>query len=278
MQWSPLCREHFFPWRATAGDASDGEAIAEAGITEAHPGYRLERKNPRFHLMVYPIEGNGSAFTPYQEYTGVRPGQLLIAPAGQSFGYVPETEVWRFLWFHLPDREAWKRLHKRKLMIQKTVLAPVLQKTVEEFLVESRGRTENHKQAAKLYSKLISLYILRELGTEENSKEPDQQNRLDHLMSLINSDLARDWTVENMAKEIWVSPPHLYRLTKEHFGVTPMRLVSRLRMERAQELLIMHDVAQRVIGEMVGYQNEFAFGVAFKRFSGVTPGDFRKWR
>jgi len=278
MQWSPRCREHFFPWRASSGGAEEAEAIAEAGITEAHPGYRLERSNPRFHLMVYPSEGSGMAFTAHRDYAGVRPGQLMIAPAGQAFGYVPETKVWRFMWFHLPDREPWKRLRTKKLAIRKTVLAPALQKTMEEFLVESRGRTENHREAAKLYIRLISLYIRRELGTEDRGKEPDQQNRLDHLLSLINSDLAREWTVENMAKAIWVSPPHLYRLTKEHFGSTPMRLVTRLRMERAQELLIMHDVAQRVIAEMVGYQNEFAFGVAFKRFSGVTPGDFRKRR
>ncbi len=278
MKWSSRCREHFFPWRMWAEGSEDAESIAEAGITESHPGYCLERKSPRFHLLVYPIEGTGTVYTQHREYSELGLGQLLIAPAAQSFGYVPETDKWRFMWFHLPDNEAWRHLKQRKLSVRKTVLSTVLQKTMEEFLVESRGRSESHRSAARLYIGLISVYIQRELSSEKHGAVPDQRNRLDHLLSLINADLAREWTVEGMAAAIWVSSPHLYRLIREHFGGTPMRLVTRLRMERAQELLIMHDVAQRVIAEMVGYQNEFAFAVAFKRFSGVTPGDFRKRR
>jgi AraC-like DNA-binding protein len=95
---------------------------------------------------------------------------------------------------------------------------------------------------------------------------------------LVNADLARDWNVEVLAEAAGVSCPHLHHIVRERFGVSPMKLVTRLRMERAQEWLIIYDAPQRVIGEMVGYQNEFAFLVAFKRFSGVTPKEFRKWR
>jgi two-component system response regulator YesN len=57
-----------------------------------------------------------------------------------------------------------------------------------------------------------------------------------------------------------------------------MKMVTRLRMERAQELLIMHDVPISVISDLVGYRNQFAFAMAFKKFSGVTPGQFRNRR
>jgi hypothetical protein len=41
MQWSPTCREHFFPWVTKAADVMREHSIAEAGITECHPGYLL---------------------------------------------------------------------------------------------------------------------------------------------------------------------------------------------------------------------------------------------
>lgn len=276
MRWSQRCREHFFPWRAKAGVPGSYD-VAEAGITEAYPGYHLERSTPKFHLLVYTTDGTGHAFDAQRELR-VQPGQVLIAPAGKAFGYFPEAGLWRFLWFHLPDDVHWESTRQMPLTVRKTVLTEPLHRCMEGLLVESRGTSESHAQVARLYIELIALYVRRQLSTEYRGEHAEQQSRADQLQALIQSDLARDWSVGALAAALTVSEPHLHRITKELFGLAPMKLVTRFRMERAQELLIMHDVPQRVIGEMVGYQDEFAFAVAFKRFSGVTPGAFRKRR
>lgn len=277
MQWSPQCREHFFPWVTKAADVMRAHSIAEAGITECHPGYHLERSCPRFHLLVYPTKGVGEVYDANHSRR-VELGQLLIAPARRPFGYRPLTRTWRFMWFHLPDEEVWSFLQKETVVVRKTVLSDALHKATEGFLEESRGRTDSHREASGLYIRLVEIYIKRELGSGETGAYIANENRLDHLCALVNADLARDWNVEALADAVGVSCPHLHYLVRKRFGVSPMKLVTRLRMERAQEWLIIYDVPQRVIGEMVGYQNEFAFLVAFKRFSGVTPKEFRKWR
>jgi len=277
LQWSPRCREHFFPWRSKAAEVMRAHSIAEAGITECHPGYRLERRAPRFHLLVYPMEGTGEVFDLDGAWR-VRPGEVLIAPALKPFGYHPAEDTWRFMWFHLPNNEKWKFVCAWPLTVRKTRLTAPLQKACEEFLHEFKGRTESHREASALYIQLISCYIMREMGPGAGLEDVDTGNRLDHLIERINSDLTRRWNVAELASILGVSSSHLHRLVRQHFRISPMKLVARLRMERAEELLIMHDVPQRVIGEMVGYQDEFAFLVAFKRFSGVTPKEFRKRR
>jgi len=277
MQWSPRCREHFFPWVSKAADVMQAHSIAEAGITECHPGYHLERSAPRFHLLVYTTKGVGEVYDPVRSRR-IEPGQLLIAPAHRPFGYQPLTKTWRFLWFHLPDEDVWSLLRKESLVVRKTTLSDALHRVTEGFLEESRGVTGSHREASGLYISLIDVYIRRELGSGRAGTQFVAGNRLDQLCTLINADLARNWSVKALADAVGVSCPHLYAMVRERFGVSPMKLVTRLRMERAQEWLIIHDVPQRVIGEMVGYQNEFAFLVAFKRFSGVTPKEFRKWR
>ncbi len=276
MQWSPQCREHFFPWLTRAADVMQTHSIAEAGITECHPGYNLERSAPRFHLLVYSTEGAGEVFDSVR-FRRVEPGQLLIAPALRPFGYRPVTPTWRFMWFHLPDEETWAFLRKETLTVRKSLFTDTLRRVTEGFLEESRGRTDSHHEASGLYISLIAIYVQRELGSGSDT-HVGTGNRLDHLCALVNADLAGNWTVEALANVVGVSPPHLHHMVRERFGTSPMRLVTRLRMERAQEWLIIHDAPQRVIGEMVGYQNEFAFLVAFKRFSGVTPKEFRKRR
>jgi len=277
LKWSPSCREHFFPWRSKARGALEAQSIAEAGITECHPGYQLERNEPRFHLLLYTAAGTGEVYDRMHSRT-VKSGQLLIAPASKPFGYRPTTKTWRFIWFHLPDDNRWAFLRKETLTIRKTVLTGPVSMAIERFLDESRGRAESHQKATTLLIELIGVYIHRELGTGDAQSDAETENRLDYLGALVNSDLDRQWTVEELAWTLGVSCSHLHRMVRKHFGVSPMRLVTRLRMERAQELLILHDAPQSVIGNMVGYRNEFAFLVAFKRFSGVTPGAFRKRR
>lgn len=277
MCWSPRCREHFFPWATKAAAVMREHAIAEAGITECHPGYGLERSAPRFHLLVYPTHGKGEVRDAYRTLT-VAPGQLLLAPARRPFGYRPVSRRWRFVWFHLPDDELWGHLAKSAMVVRKTLLTEAVSRASDGFLEESRGRTPSHEQASAHFIKLIEIYIQRELGAADLNAHGDTGNRLDHLCAIINADLAKPWDVDTLAKVIEVSPPHLFHLVNKRFGVSPMKLVTRLRMERAQEWLLIHDVPQRVIGEMVGYTNEFAFLVAFKRFSGVTPREFRKRR
>jgi AraC-like DNA-binding protein len=277
MRWSPGCRDHFFPWLTKAADVMKAQAIAEAGITEAYPGYHLERSAPRFHLLVYTTEGTGEIFdSSISKRVGA--GQILITPAHKPFGYRPATEKWRFMWFHLPDNETWAFLRDKSLSIRETLLCEPLRKATEEFLRESRGRTDSHLEASKLYINLIALYIRRDLGHGNPGTHTETGNRLDYLCAMINADLAHRWDVKTLADTLGVSPPHLHRMVRERFGASPMKLVTRLRMERAQEWLIIYDTPQSVIGEMVGYQNEFAFLVAFKRFAGVTPKEFRKRR
>ncbi len=277
MQWSPRCREHFFPWVTTAAEMMREHSVAEAGITECHPGYHLERSAPRFHLLVYPAKGTGIVYDTTRSRR-IAPGQLLIAPAHKPFGYRPLSRTWRFLWFHLPDNAMWAFLRKEKLTVRTTLLSDVLHRAAEGFLEESRGGTDSHREASGLFISLLDIYIKRELGTGDVKADTTTGNRLDHLCALINADLARSWTVQRLAEAADISCSHLHSIVRKRFGVSPMKLVTRLRMERAQEWLLIHDAPQRVIGEMVGYQNEFAFLVAFKRFSGVTPKEFRKWR
>jgi hypothetical protein len=59
MKWPPKRRERFFPWKSRSAPVIEAQSIAEAGITEGHPGYLLECTAPCFHLRVCSAEGVG---------------------------------------------------------------------------------------------------------------------------------------------------------------------------------------------------------------------------
>ena len=59
-------------------------------------------------------------------------------------------------------------------------------------------------------------------------------------------------------------------------GVAPNEYITRLRMERAKDLLAQNNASVAAVAESVGYSNRHYFQRLFKRYTGKTPGNFRK--
>lgn len=88
--------------------------------------------------------------------------------------------------------------------------------------------------------------------------------------------LDKHWTVTMLARSVGLSRPAFARRFVEATGVSPLRYLTRCRMERAAELLrTAHDTLSQ-IGRLVGYDSEFAFNRAFKRHFYMAPGSFRR--
>lgn len=275
--WSSRCREHFLPWQLVGSDAVRDAGIAEAGISDTHPGYELGRVKPRFHLLLYPTHGAGLYFSESTEGQ-VKAGECLVVPRDHAFGYRPSRRRWRFLWFHLEPSDRWAQLSRKGIQARRTTITEQLDRAMTGLLHESRKQSKMSQRAAALYSELLATYVEHDSRHSLKELVPDIEDQLAILWEIVSSDLQHPWTVDELARRLGVSRAHLHRLTLEHDGMSPMRMVTRLRMEKAQEMLILHDEPTRVIAEAIGYQDEFAFAVAFKRYSGSTPGKFRKRR
>ena len=95
-------------------------------------------------------------------------------------------------------------------------------------------------------------------------------------LRLLHAHPGRDWTVEELAKEVAVSRSVLAQRFADLVGDTPMRYLAGWRMQLAKQLMRegtrnLQDVATRV-----GYESEAAFNRAFKRATGSPPGTWRK--
>lgn len=84
------------------------------------------------------------------------------------------------------------------------------------------------------------------------------------------------WTVESMARLIFVSRSTFAQRFHEQIGVPPLEYLYKLRMEHAQKLLKESHLEIAAIGKMVGYDSPSSFSSAFKRFYGHSPIIFRR--
>lgn len=84
-----------------------------------------------------------------------------------------------------------------------------------------------------------------------------------------------DLTAAEVAQHINVSPSYLSRMFKQEMGVTITDFLTKIRMREAMRLLntdlMIYEVAERV-----GYHSQHYFCVAFKRYTGVTPTEYKQ--
>jgi AraC-like DNA-binding protein len=64
----------------------------------------------------------------------------------------------------------------------------------------------------------------------------------------------------------------------DRIGEAPAAYLARVRMARAERLLLEQGLALPQVAEAVGYASVAAFSVAFKRVRGVPPSELRKQR
>jgi transcriptional regulator GlxA family with amidase domain len=100
-------------------------------------------------------------------------------------------------------------------------------------------------------------------------------SRLAPLWAVVDSDLARPWTLKELAALVYVTPEQLRRICRRELGCSPMRHVTELRIRESTSLLASEFNTVERVASLVGYENAFAFSTAFKRHVGVPPSAFR---
>jgi AraC family transcriptional regulator, alkane utilization regulator len=94
-------------------------------------------------------------------------------------------------------------------------------------------------------------------------------------LRLLHASPERDWTVEDLARDIAVSRSTLADSFTALIGEPPMRYLTRWRMQLAKDLLRHSTGGIAAVAERVGYASEAAFNRAFKRYTGQPPASWR---
>ncbi|MER7048853.1 GlxA family transcriptional regulator [Streptomyces jumonjinensis] len=104
---------------------------------------------------------------------------------------------------------------------------------------------------------------------------PPRSRVLRPLLAAVLADPAGEHTLPAMAQAAAVSPRHLTRLFQNELNTTPARWVERVRLDRAQQLLLDgHSVTSAA--QHSGLGSDETLRRAFARHLGTTPSEYRR--
>jgi AraC-like DNA-binding protein len=102
-----------------------------------------------------------------------------------------------------------------------------------------------------------------------------RQRLVDRVKLVLTSDLARRWTLAEIAAEVRGSPVYLTQVFQQVEGVPLYRYQLRLRLARALDLLAQYDDLT-TLGLDLGFSSHSHFSAAFREAYGRSPSEFRQ--
>lgn len=99
--------------------------------------------------------------------------------------------------------------------------------------------------------------------------------RIGATLRLLHADIARRWTVEELASSVAMSRTSFAQRFKALTGVPPLRYLIEWRMAVASTALRSHHRTISEVAESVGYSSAAAFSSVFFRVMGRRPGQYR---
>lgn len=96
------------------------------------------------------------------------------------------------------------------------------------------------------------------------------------VIEYLEKHYSGDITLELVADKLNLSSGYLSTYFKEKTGVNFIDYLNELRIRKAKEMLLEPGSRIQDIARRSGYQNMNSFNRMFKKFSGVTPSEFRK--
>lgn len=117
------------------------------------------------------------------------------------------------------------------------------------------------------------LFSLRKSGEQKRAA-----GAIDKICLFIEQNLSEDLSLVKLADEFHFNPSYLSRLFKQERGVNLSDYMDELRLRKAKELLKRDELKIAEVGCLIGYEMPQSFTRFFKKWTGLTPQEYRTVR
>ncbi|OPA74012.1 DNA-binding response regulator [Paenibacillus selenitireducens] len=119
--------------------------------------------------------------------------------------------------------------------------------------------------------------ILKHTIDSMKDRFTDKNQKLVHqVSSIIQQTYHEQITITSLSSQVYLSPNYLRSIFKEKTGVTIHDYLTRIRLEKAKEMLSDPSLKVQDIAQKVGYESTSYFISLFLKSQGVTPNEYRK--
>jgi AraC family transcriptional regulator len=213
--------------------------------------------------------------------------KLSFVPAGHRFyGWQTPRVLTRVTYFYIDLQD---RLFDLESGITCPTIGPRLfffDQAVWETALKLKAEVGNSDPGSRQYAEALSLVLMHELirlgRTTSATARPLRGGlpvwRQKRVVEFIEEHLAEEISLAALAGLVDLSLYHFARAFRQSFGAPPHRYHMARRMDRARSLLQRPALSVTQIGIQIGFRETSSFTTAFRKFTGLTPTEYRRHR
>ncbi len=127
----------------------------------------------------------------------------------------------------------------------------------------------------RLYS-IVRNFLERTADRIQEGRKIKVNSIIDKANKYMQQNFAREISLEEVAREVNLSPYYFSRFYKEETGVNFSDRLTEIRMETAKELLKKDEYTIKDVCYMTGYTEPNYFSKIFKKVTGATPTEYKR--
>lgn len=106
-------------------------------------------------------------------------------------------------------------------------------------------------------------------------EQQSENQYVESAMLYIHANYTKDISVNDIAEYVGLHPTYLGRVFRTSYGKTLINYLSYYRIEKAKELFKDNKLSLKKISQLVGFNDVHSFIRYFKKYEGITPGQYR---
>ena len=258
--------------------------INNCGYYRVHTTPVIETPHPEGrndYQLLYIASGKGYFyFKGSENATVVTKGNMVLfrpkEPQVYYYYAVDKTEVY---WVHFTGWKVEEYLDRYELPKEENVfftgVSPDYPWIYNQIIRELQLQRENYEDMIRLFLRHIFLTINRYIKEGKQTKN-DTINDIERAVHYFNENYSKPISIEEYASEHLMSVNWFIHNFKNVMKVPPMQYIVSLRIAAAKGYLENSGKNITEIANTVGYDNALYFSRLFRKYTGVTPSEYRK--
>lgn len=252
--------------------------VTQLGYFYRKRSHYVRREGIEEYVFIYCIDGEGFLEIGNKKHT-VHRGNLIFCDINCPHAYgAINSNPWSIHWGHFTG----EGIPELFSIIGISKATPLLyigdQPKILNLLTEIRGKISsgytliNLLHASNCFLQmlcyLIELKVSLKLG---GSIDFNMENMIAFMLDNLN----RSLTLDEFASQANMSKYHFSRLFKKNTGYSPMDYFTRLKVQKACNLLYSSSLSIKEISDFLSFNNQFYFSKVFKKITGYSPSDYK---
>ena len=247
--------------------------VCNTGVHRCEGSYSWGPGVRDHYLIHYVISGKGQYQTEGRTFTLTAGDLFLTCPDANIYYQADPCEPWEYCWVGFHGTEAKLLLDQTDLSEENPVLRGASADAYKQMMriYESRGSLPHQAafMTGALYQLLATLMRDRRSSAVRRGDDSVQQ-----ACEFIGNNLAMPITVEDIAAHVGLSRSRLYRLFMAELRMSPVQVLTQVRIRQACALLKRGDLSVKAVAASVGFENQLYFSRRFREIMGCSPTEF----